>query len=129
MSELLERTRRMALAAQEHQDLPFEQVVEIVKLPRALDHTLLFQVMLVRQNNSVGSLDLPRLRVEAAGEGLDQVKFDLGLDLREDGEVIAGTFGYLQRSEGRKLTFKSNVVAFVEPATHPHSPAPSSSHD
>ncbi len=25
--------------------------------------------MLVRQNNSVGSLDLPRLRVEAAGRG------------------------------------------------------------
>jgi len=38
--------------------------------PGALDHTPLFQVMLVRQNNSVGSLDLPRLRVEAAGEGL-----------------------------------------------------------
>ncbi|WP_033058535.1 non-ribosomal peptide synthetase, partial [Sinorhizobium arboris] len=40
------------------------------------------------------SLDLPGLRVEAAGEGLDQVKFDLELDLREEGEVIAGTFGY-----------------------------------
>ncbi|MER8741391.1 condensation domain-containing protein, partial [Mesorhizobium sp. M1005] len=39
VSELLERTRRTTLAAQEHQDLPFEQVVEIVKPPRALDHT------------------------------------------------------------------------------------------
>ncbi|MBP2239426.1 amino acid adenylation domain-containing protein, partial [Sinorhizobium kostiense] len=94
VSELLERTRRTALAAQEHQDLPFEQVVEIVQPPRALDHTPLFQVMLAWQNNSGGSLDLPGLRVEAAGEGLDQVKFDLELDLREEGEVIAGTFGY-----------------------------------
>ncbi|MER9877502.1 condensation domain-containing protein, partial [Mesorhizobium sp. M0195] len=81
VSELLERTRRTALAAQEHQDLPFEQVVEIVQPPRHLDHTPLFQVMLAWQNNAVGSLDLPGLSVEAAGEGYDQVKFDLELSL------------------------------------------------
>nr|WP_225040589.1 non-ribosomal peptide synthetase [Rhizobium sp. T1473]MCA0807242.1 amino acid adenylation domain-containing protein [Rhizobium sp. T1473] len=94
VSELLERTRRTALAAQEHQDLPFEQVVEIVQPPRHLDHTPLFQVMLAWQNNTVGSLDLPGLCVEAAGEGLDQVKFDLELDLGEDGDQIAGSLHY-----------------------------------
>ncbi|MER9871335.1 amino acid adenylation domain-containing protein [Mesorhizobium sp. M0136] len=94
VAELLERTRRIALAAQEHQDLPFEQVVEIIKPPRALDHTPLFQVMLAWQNNAVGSLDLPGLRVEATGEGLDQVQFDLELNLGEHGEEIAGSFGY-----------------------------------
>ncbi|WP_245490037.1 non-ribosomal peptide synthetase, partial [Rhizobium ruizarguesonis] len=94
VSELLERARRAALTAQDHQDLPFEQVVEIVQPPRALDHTPLFQVGLAWQNNTVGSLDLPGLRVEAAGEGLDQVNFDLELNLGEQGEVIAGTLGY-----------------------------------
>ncbi|MGY3387746.1 amino acid adenylation domain-containing protein [Bradyrhizobium sp. USDA 3311] len=94
VSELLERTRRTALAAQEHQDLPFEQVVEIVQPPRALDHTPLLQVMLAWENNAVGSLDLPGLSVEAAGKGLDQVKFDLELSLSEHGEEIAGTLGY-----------------------------------
>ncbi|MER8537827.1 condensation domain-containing protein, partial [Mesorhizobium sp. M0074] len=79
---------------QEHQDLPFEQVVEIVQPPRHLDHTPLFQVMLAWQNNAVGSLDLPGLSVEAAGEGYDQVKFDLELSLCERGEEIAGTLGY-----------------------------------
>ncbi|WP_455907021.1 amino acid adenylation domain-containing protein, partial [Rhizobium ruizarguesonis] len=94
VSDLLERARRAALTAQDHQDLPFEQVVEIVQPPRALDHTPLFQAGLAWQNNTVGSLDLPGLRVEAAGEGLDQVKFDLELNLGEQGEVIAGTLGY-----------------------------------
>ncbi|RMI15086.1 amino acid adenylation domain-containing protein, partial [Sinorhizobium meliloti] len=94
VSELLERTRRTALTAQEHQDLPFEQVVEIVKPPRSLDRTPLFQVMLAWQNNSIGPLDLPGLRVEPAGEGLDQVKFDLELDLGEDGDQIAGSLHY-----------------------------------
>ncbi|MDE5458994.1 amino acid adenylation domain-containing protein, partial [Bradyrhizobium sp. CSA112] len=94
VSQLLERTRRTALAAQEHQDLPFEQVVEIVQPPRSLDHTPLFQVMLAWQNNAVGSFDLAGLSVEASGEGLDQVKFDLELSLGECDEVIAGTFDY-----------------------------------
>ncbi|QPB24417.1 amino acid adenylation domain-containing protein (plasmid) [Rhizobium sp. 007] len=120
VSQLLERTRRTALAAQEHQDLPFEQVVEIVKPPRHLDHTPLFQVMLAWQNNTVGSLDLPGLRVEAAGEGLDQVKFDLELSLGEHGEEIAGTFGYatalfdeatIERQRGYLLALLRAMVA------------------
>ncbi|MCP3463545.1 amino acid adenylation domain-containing protein [Bradyrhizobium sp. CCGUVB23] len=94
VAELLQRTRRMVLAAQEHQDLPFEQVVEIVQPPRSLDHTPLFQVMLAWQNTSAEPFDLPGLQVEAAGDGFDQVKFDLELNLGEQGEVIAGTLGY-----------------------------------
>ncbi|MDA9420846.1 peptide synthetase, partial [Bradyrhizobium sp. CCBAU 53380] len=94
VSELLERTRRTVLAAQEHQDLPFEQVVEIVQPPRALDHTPLLQVMLAWENNAVGVLDLPGLSVEAAGDEIDQVKFDLELSLGEQGEEIAGTLAY-----------------------------------
>ncbi len=77
-----------------HQDLPFEQVVEIVQPPRRLDHTPVFQVMLAWQNNAAPAFDLPGLRVEAAGNGYDQVKFDLELNLSEHGEAIAGTLGY-----------------------------------
>ncbi|WP_426213821.1 condensation domain-containing protein, partial [Mesorhizobium abyssinicae] len=94
VSELLARTRRTALAAQEHQDLPFEQVVEIAQPPRHLDHTPLFQVILAWENNAVESLDLPGLSVEAAGERYDQVKFDLELDLGEDGDQIVGSLHY-----------------------------------
>ncbi|MFT0175284.1 condensation domain-containing protein, partial [Paraburkholderia mimosarum] len=64
VATLLERTRCTALGAQEHQDLPFEQVVEIVQPPRTLDHTPLFQVMLAWQDNAQGRLDLPGLGVE-----------------------------------------------------------------
>ncbi|MCA6113143.1 amino acid adenylation domain-containing protein, partial [Bradyrhizobium sp. CNPSo 4026] len=120
VSQLLERTRRTALGAQEHQDLPFEQVVEIVKPPRHLDHTPLFQVMLAWQNNAVGSFDLAGLSVEAAGEGLDQVKFDLELSLGQCDEVIAGTFDYatalfdqatIERQRGYLLALLRAMVA------------------
>ncbi|MCA6113285.1 condensation domain-containing protein, partial [Bradyrhizobium cenepequi] len=121
--ELLERTRRTALAAQEHQDLPFEQVVEIVQPPRSLDHTPLFQVGLAWQNHADPCFDLPGLSVEAAGHGFDQVKFDLELNLSERGEVIAGTLGYatalfdeatIERQRGYLLALLRAMVADAE---------------
>ncbi|PPQ13751.1 non-ribosomal peptide synthetase, partial [Bradyrhizobium sp. AC87j1] len=120
VAELLARTRRTALGAQEHQDLPFEQVVEIVQPPRRLDHTPLFQVMLAWQNDAAGTFDLPGLRVEAAADGFDQVKFDLELNLCEHGEVIAGTLGYatalfdqatIERQRGYLLALLQAMVA------------------
>ncbi|WP_292628142.1 condensation domain-containing protein, partial [Mesorhizobium sp.] len=120
VSELLARTRRTALAAQEHQDLPFEQVVEIAQPPRHLDHTPLFQVILAWENNAVEPLDLPGLSVEAAGEGYDQVKFDLELSLGQHGEEIAGAFGYatalfdqatIERQRGYLLALLRAMVA------------------
>ena len=46
VAEMLKRVRGVVLGAQEHQDIPFEQVVEIVQPPRRLSHTPVFQVML-----------------------------------------------------------------------------------
>ncbi|WP_082111155.1 non-ribosomal peptide synthetase [Photorhabdus thracensis] len=90
--ELLARTRQTALAAQEHQDLPFEQVVEIVQPPRRLAYTPLFQVMFAWQNNEAPEWALPGLAVSPVEQTFDVVKFDLELNLSEvDGRIV----GYL----------------------------------
>lgn len=47
---LLAQVKRQPLNAQAHQDLPFEQVVEALELPRSLACNPLFQVMLAWQN-------------------------------------------------------------------------------
>ncbi len=93
-SELLARVRRTALAAQDHQDLPFEQVVEIMQPPRQLDHTPLFQVMFAWQNNEAAVVELPGLRIEAAEMPFDRVKFDLELNLGEADGAIVGALSY-----------------------------------
>ncbi|MGH8083128.1 MAG: condensation domain-containing protein, partial [Lysobacter sp.] len=88
VAQLLTQMRETALAAQAHQDLPFEQVVEIVQPARRMDHTPLFQVLFAWQNNEETRFDLPGLRVEAR-QPVEAVRFDLELHLHErDGEIV-----------------------------------------
>src|ERR1044072_3923197 len=42
VGELLERVKNQSLSAQQHQDIPFEQVVEVVQPERSLAHSPLF---------------------------------------------------------------------------------------
>ncbi len=91
LRELLARVRRTALDAQEHQDLPFEQVVEIVAPPRRLDHNPVVQVVFAWQNTDDTELALPGLHVEPTGAPPDTLKFDLELSLGEqDGSIVGG---------------------------------------
>ena len=91
---LLSRVRQTVLSAQEHQDLPFEQVVEIVQPPRRMDHTPLFQVMFAWQNNEIGEWRLPGVEVQPVAMDYDTVNFDLELNLFEAGGQIVGTLRY-----------------------------------
>jgi len=99
VAELLGRVKKGALAAQHHQDLPFEQVVELVDPVRSLSHGPLFQVMFSWQNAPRGSMELPGLEsvgVGGAGTGPAEVqaKFDLSLSMRAVGDRIVGGLTY-----------------------------------
>ena len=80
---LLARVRDTDLAAYEHQDLPFEQLVETLNPVRSLSYHPLFQVMVVLQNMSVGELRLPGLQCTAHPLETDVVKFDLNFAFSE----------------------------------------------
>ena len=94
VAEQLHRVRTAALGAQEHQDLPFEQVVEVVQPVRTLAHMPLCQVLLAWQNTEVGLIELPGLAVSEITVRTVMAKFDLELDLKEQGDRIRGELSY-----------------------------------
>jgi len=94
--EMLGRVRERALEAQHHQDIPFEQVVELARPARSLAHTPLFQVMLAWQSAPGGALALPGVEAAVMGGGAEQAstQFDLALSLWESGGRIVGEMRY-----------------------------------
>ncbi|HEU0297843.1 MAG TPA: amino acid adenylation domain-containing protein, partial [Longimicrobium sp.] len=92
---LLARVRARTLEAQQHADLPFERVVELVQPPRSLAHHPLFQVMLSWEEARRSGPALPGLRIEALGVAPEAAaRFDLWLALRDADGRIAGDVTY-----------------------------------
>jgi amino acid adenylation domain-containing protein/FkbM family methyltransferase len=92
--ELLQRTRSMALEAYDHQDLPFEKLVEELHPERSLSHSPLFQVSLSLQNEDNPVLQVPGLTVEVVSIETGSAKLDLLASVRQqDGELVV-KFGY-----------------------------------
>nr|UKU09925.1 Luz2 [Actinomadura luzonensis] len=89
--ELLGRVKGKALAAYDNQDVPFEDLVELLNPERSTAYHPLFQVMFAWQNNAPSASAMPGLRVRLEPVTTRRAKFDLFLNLSPDG---AGTLEY-----------------------------------
>ncbi|MBR8744929.1 non-ribosomal peptide synthetase [Nocardiopsis sp. MG754419] len=92
--ELLERVREVDLAAFDHQDVPFDLLVEELNPKRSTAHHPLFQVMMVLQNNAVVEPRLPGLRVDREPFGWKTAKFDLTFAFEEGPEGLTAVVDY-----------------------------------
>ncbi|MEU8244610.1 condensation domain-containing protein, partial [Actinoplanes missouriensis] len=113
--ELLARVRESSLAAFDHQDVPFELVVERLNPVRSAGVHPLFQVALVVQNAEVGRFDLPGLSVAAEPVDTGTSKFDVTISVAEvfdDEGVAVGLRGFVEYATD--LFDQSTVEAFVQ---------------
>ncbi len=85
-ADLLARVRDTDLAAYEHQDLPFERLVEAINPARSLARHPLFQVMVVHLDDEGATPALPGLTARREEIGQQGAKFDLSFDFVERGE-------------------------------------------
>jgi amino acid adenylation domain-containing protein len=93
--ELLSQVRNTMLEAYQHQDLPFEKLVEELQPERDLSRSPLFQVMLTMQNISRQDLQLGEVRLtDFAIDKVDVTNYELSLDVSEHGGVIEGVLEY-----------------------------------
>ncbi|UJB21510.1 MULTISPECIES: non-ribosomal peptide synthetase [Lysobacter] len=88
VAELLARIRKTALAAQAHNDVPFQQVVEAVKPARSLAHTPLYQVAFVMQNTPEGALRLPGMEITPIAHENTAAQIDVWWSATEIGDRI-----------------------------------------
>ncbi|MGY5059957.1 amino acid adenylation domain-containing protein [Streptomyces sp. 900105755] len=84
-TDLLTQVREKALAAYEHQDVPFETLVELINPDRSAAYQPLFQVMFAWQNWAKQDFELPGLSVEFEQYHVSTAMFDLFLSMAMDG--------------------------------------------
>ncbi|HEU0076774.1 MAG TPA: amino acid adenylation domain-containing protein, partial [Longimicrobiaceae bacterium] len=104
---LLGRVRERALGAYDHQELPFERLVEELAVERSLTHTPLFQAAfaLERAPERAERLSLDPVELERFGGAAGAAKFELDLVLTDDGEGLRGVLVY------RAALFEAATVA------------------
>ncbi|AUS79775.1 non-ribosomal peptide synthetase [Actinoalloteichus sp. AHMU CJ021] len=81
--ELVGQVRARAVEAFEHQDVPFEQLVEVLNPVRSMAHHPVFQVTLALQNLPVTSAELPGVNITAAPLSTATARVDLAINLAE----------------------------------------------
>ena len=92
--DLLRHVREVTLGAYEHQELPFEKLVEELQPERDLGRAPLFQVLMALQNLPGDLLELPGLRSSFWEVETQTAKFDLFLNLNERDGLLEGAFEY-----------------------------------
>ena len=118
-SELLQEVKRITLEAYEHQEVPFEKVVDIIVKERDLSRSPLFQVMLVLDNTpEVPELKLGELRLSTESQEQTTTKFDLTFSIKETKDGFQGAVQYatdLYREEtiGRMISHYINLLGSI----------------
>ncbi|NHZ33325.1 non-ribosomal peptide synthetase [Massilia rubra] len=91
---LVAQVKRVTLDAYEHQDIPFEQVVEALAPARSVSHSPLFQVVFSLETGAPAAPDLPGLTLAPLSAQRTTTQFDLALSMSASGDTLEGNLSY-----------------------------------
>ncbi|WP_274651223.1 non-ribosomal peptide synthetase [Paenibacillus humicola] len=92
--QLVDHVRHVTLDAYDQQDVPFDKVVDELRIERSAAHSPLFQIMFVLQNHSAAAWDFPGIACKPIPLHTRTAKFDLTLTLEEATNGWACSFEY-----------------------------------
>ncbi|HEX3128098.1 MAG TPA: condensation domain-containing protein, partial [Thermoanaerobaculia bacterium] len=92
--ELLGKVRSTTLAGYEHQDLPFEKLVEALRPERDLSRGAVVQVLFNLLNFPVVHEELPGLTLSGSGVRNDRANFDVSLWMADGPDGLLGWLEY-----------------------------------
>ncbi|WOD37581.1 amino acid adenylation domain-containing protein [Nodosilinea sp. E11] len=111
--ELLEQVREVTLAAYDHQDLPFERLVEELQPIRNLGQNPLFQAVFALQNTPMTQLELPGLILSPVDLETKTARFELEFYLWTCGDNFRNLWGKgWQQSDGLRGMVIYNTELF-----------------
>jgi len=122
-TDLLGRVRGAVLDAVAHSEVPFERLVDALKVPRDLSRAPLCQVLLVLHNTPAPRLELGGLTLEGVDIDPGTAKLDLAIELREGPDGIGGFVEYnadlFDPPTGERLA-QQLVTLLTDGVTAPH---------
>jgi amino acid adenylation domain-containing protein len=116
--ELLKRVRQTTREALNHQDLPFEKLVEEIRPERTLTHSPIFQIMFAFQNVPKSPISLPSLDISRIDVNNDTAKFDLILFMDDTEDGLRGTLEFNtdlfeEQTAARLLAHYQNLLSSI----------------
>ena len=93
-SDFITQVQQVFLDAYAHQDVPFEQIVEVLQPARSPSYNPLFQVMFALENISLDALNLADISMTPEIIEQGTAKFDLNLLMFETQQGIIGSLEY-----------------------------------
>ncbi|MGQ9367584.1 amino acid adenylation domain-containing protein [Azospirillum sp. ST 5-10] len=91
-ADLLEQCRRVVVDGSDHQDLPFNHLVEALRPPRREGRAPFFSVKLIYQDGVHALPDLPGLTVEPVAAGRHAAEIDLVVAFNNAAETLEARF-------------------------------------
>jgi len=93
--QLLQQVKKVVLEAYDHQDLPFDKLVESLHPERHLSYSPLFQISFDMEHESTSDITLKDLKLNISEPGSnDTAKLDLSLSLQKTKQGLIGAFEY-----------------------------------
>lgn len=92
--ELLHQVKQTTLSAYDHQDYPLDLLVEKLNIPHSSGRNPIFDTMFVLQNMSMEAVELDGLRFSPYPQNNNSSKFDISLEINEEGDHLTGKLEY-----------------------------------
>ena len=117
-TKLLRQVHQTVWAAQEHQDLPFEKLVQEFQPQRDLSRNPIFQTMFVFEDAETTAVQMGEVKMAWEFLRTPTVKFDLSLTLTEKEGRLQGSFAYAtslfeKATITRLLEYYQNLLAAI----------------
>ena len=94
VTELLGQVRKTCIEGFDHQEIPFEKIVEEINPPRSLNHAPLYQVSFDLQTKDPESSLFAGLKIENLDPENTSAKFDLSLTITDENDGLSCAWNY-----------------------------------